>query len=95
MSNHPHPTSAQLRYIKALALQRGRTFEMPQTRSQASSLIDQLKRTPRNTITEQRVDLRAVQDAMQTQAGDAARIRDDELDGFGSKCQWSHLVHDE
>jgi len=88
MSNHPHPTTAQLKYIRALALQRGRTFTPPRTKSEASQLINELKRTPPNSITERREDLRAVRDAMHTRSGDAARIRDDELDGYGSTATW-------
>jgi hypothetical protein len=88
MSNHPHPTSAQLKYIRALALQRGRTFTPPRTKSEASQLINELKRTPPNSITERNEDLRAVRDAIQTQSGGATRIRDDEIAGHGSTATW-------
>lgn len=88
MSNHPHPTSAQLKYIRALALQRGRTFVMPATKAEASRLIDELKRTRPNTITERNVELRETRDAVHTRSGDAARIRDDELTGHGSTATW-------
>jgi hypothetical protein len=88
MSNHPHPTSAQLKYIRALALQRGRTFTPPRTKSEASQLINELKRTPTNSITEARMDVRAVRDAMQTQSGGAARVRPDETTGYGSTATW-------
>jgi len=88
MSNHPHPTSAQLKYIRALALQRGRTFTPPRTKSEASQLINELKRAPRNSSAERNEDLRAVRDAIQTQSGGATRIAGHELDGYGSTATW-------
>jgi hypothetical protein len=40
---------------------------------------------------DRRRELRAVQDDLAGGRGDAARVRDYEISGYGSECRWSHL----
>ena len=87
----PHkPTRAQLTYHKDLAAQRGQSFAYPATAAEASREIDRLrgvKRTPRADVARER---RQIADDMATCRGDGARVRDGEITGYGSNCQWSH-----
>jgi hypothetical protein len=96
MSNHsqatgrgdgPPPAAKQQRYLRTLAEQRGISFTPPRTRAEASRAIDELRRRRPNTRAEQRRDRRVVQDQLAT-AGDDARIRDREIDGYGSSATW-------
>jgi hypothetical protein len=74
-----------------LAVQRGVTFVVPTTRSEAERLIDELKRRAPEPIAERRREIRAVQDDLATGRGDAARVREQlEVTGYGSNCRWSH-----
>jgi hypothetical protein len=96
MSNHSQatgrgdglpPSAKQQRYLRTLAEQRGGSFTPPRTRAEASRAIDELRRRRPNTRAEQRRDRRVVQDQLAT-AGDDARIRDREIDGYGSSATW-------
>ena len=83
------PTPKQLKYLRALAQRTGQTFAYPRTMEAASDEIDRLtgvKATPR---TDRRRELREVQDDLATGRGDAARVRDDELSGYGSTATWA------
>jgi hypothetical protein len=92
----PAPTLRQQRYLRQLAMQRAITFVMPRTRSEASRLIEQLKRRAPDSAADRRREIRAVQDDMARHRGDDARVIEGlETTGYGSNCRWSHLVHDE
>jgi hypothetical protein len=99
--HHPQPagpsrTPRQQRYLRQLAMQRGVTFVPPRTGSEASRLIDQLKRRAPDSTADRRREIRAVQDDMARRRGDDARVIEGlETTGYGSNCRWSHLVHDE
>src|SRR3954465_4056543 len=82
------PTLRQQRYLRQLALARGVTFVPPRTGFEASRLIDQLKRRDADSSADRRRELRAVQDALAGARGDAARIRDDEISGYGASATW-------
>jgi hypothetical protein len=91
----PPPTARQQRYLRQLAMQRGISFVPPRTRSEASRLIDELKRLRPDSRADRRREIRAVQDDM-ARRGDAARVIEGiETTGYGSNCRWSHRVHDE
>src|SRR4051794_20186475 len=90
-SGGPPPTQRQLRYVRHLAFERGVTFTPPRTRAQASRLIDELKRRPVEPRSDRRREIRAVQDAMATGRGDAARVRPDEVTGYGSTATLSEV----
>jgi hypothetical protein len=95
-SHHPHtkqqagprPTPRQQRYLRQLALQRGVSFVPPRTRREASRLIDELKRRPPEPGADRRREERAVQDDLARGRGDAARVREDEITGYGSSATW-------
>ena len=77
-------------------MQRGISFIPPRTCFEASRLIDQLRRRRPDTVAERRREIRAVQDDIARNRGDAARVIEGvETTGYGSNCRWSHRVHDE
>ena len=83
------PTARQQRYLRSLAMQRGVSLTVPRTRAEASRLIDELRRRPVDSAADRRRDVRAVQDAIATGRGDAARIRENlEVTGYGSSATW-------
>jgi hypothetical protein len=85
----PPPTPRQQRYLRQLAMQRGVTFVTPRTRSEASRLIDQLKRRAPDSATDRRREIRAVQDDMARHRGDAAHVIEGlETTGYGSSATW-------
>ena len=85
----PAPTARQQRYLRQLAMQRGISFIPPRTCFEASRLIDQLKRRRPDTVAERRREIRAVQDDMARDRGDAARVIEGvETVGWGSSATW-------
>jgi hypothetical protein len=85
----PPPTARQQRYLRQLALQRGISFAPPQTRSEASRLIDQLRRRAPDPAGDRRREIRAVQDDMARRRGDAAQVIEGvETTGYGSSATW-------
>jgi hypothetical protein len=81
----PPPTGRQQRYLRQLAMQSGISFVPPRTCFEASRLIDQLKRRRPDTVAERRREIRAVQDDMARERGDAARVIEGvETVGWGS-----------
>src|SRR3954447_10848874 len=80
------PTARQQRYLRQLALARGVSFVPPRTSSEASRLIDQLKRRDADSSADRRRELRAVQDDLAGDRGEAARVRADEISGYGSSA---------
>jgi hypothetical protein len=84
----PPPTARQQRYLRQLAMQRGISFVPPRTRSEASRLIDELKRRRPDSRADRRREIRAVQDDM-ARRGDAARVIEGiETTGYGSSATW-------
>jgi hypothetical protein len=83
------PTPKQLNYLRALAQRTGQTFAYPRTMEAASDEIDRLKGVKATPRTDRRRELREVQDDLATGRGDAARVRDDELSGYGSSARWA------
>jgi len=70
-------------------MQRGISFVQPRTRFEASRLIDQLRRRRPDTVDDRRREIRAVQDDMASQRGDAARVVEGvETVGWGSSATW-------
>jgi hypothetical protein len=84
----PPPTTRQQRYLRQLAMQRGISFVPPRTRSEASRLIDELKRRRADSRADRRREIRAVQDDM-ARRGDAARVIEGvETTGYASSASW-------
>jgi GAF domain-containing protein len=91
--HHPQPTGPptprQQRYLRQLAIQRGISFTPPRTRSEASRLIDQLRRRRPDSVADRRREIRAVQDDMARHRGDSAQVIEGlETTGYGSSATW-------
>jgi hypothetical protein len=85
----PAPTLRQQRYLRQLSMQRGVTFVPPRTRSEASRVIEQLKRRAPDSPADRRREIRAVQDDMASHRGDDARVIEGlETTGYGSSATW-------
>src|SRR5688500_9160097 len=84
----PPPTARQQRYLRRLAPERGMSSVPPRTRSEASGAIDQLLGRAPDSRAARRRAIRAVQDGLGRGAGDAARVRQDEVSGYGSTATW-------
>ena len=85
----PAPTLRQQRYLRQLAVQRGVSFVPPRTCWEASRLIDQLKRRAPDSAADRRREIRAVQDDMARNRGDAARVvHGRDTIGYGSSATW-------
>jgi hypothetical protein len=85
----PPPTARQQRYLRQLAMQRGISFVPPRTCFEASRLIDQLKRRRPDPVAERRREIRAVQDNMARNRGDAAQVVEGrDTVGWGSSATW-------
>ena len=88
------PTAPQLRYLRSLAQRTGQTFTYPHTFAQASREIDRLKRARPSSYAELEIE-REIADAVALGERDAARVRADEIDGYGSSATWAHHRHHE
>jgi len=82
------PTPKQLTYLRRLAEATGTTFTPPTTTVEASREIDRLKRRPRQARGDVARERRAVSRGL-ADRGDAAAVRPDEVEGFGSTARWS------
>jgi hypothetical protein len=78
------PTPKQVTYLRDLALQTGTTFSVPQTRRQASSEIERLKRV---RATRGR-PLEAPRGSDQAEEPYATAVHPSEVSGFGSQATW-------
>jgi hypothetical protein len=84
------PTARQQRYLRQLALQRGVSFTVPNTRAQASRAIDTLKRRPSEPVADRRREIRGVQDDMARNRRDSAQVLEGvETTGYGSSATWT------
>ena len=88
------PTARQLRYLRSLAQRTGQTFTYPHTAAEASREIDRLKRARPSSLAELEIE-REIADAVAVGERDAARVRADEIDGYGSSATWAHHRHRE
>jgi hypothetical protein len=84
----PAPTARQQRYLRRLALERGVSFVPPRTRAEASRTIDRLLGRSSDSRADRWREIRAVQDDLARGAGDAARVRQEEVTGYGSTATW-------
>src|SRR4051812_37835153 len=82
------PTPPPQRHPRPLAIARGVTFVPPRSSFEASRLIDELKRREPDAPADRRRELRAVQDDLAGDRGEAARVRADEISGYGSSATW-------
>ena len=82
------PTARQQRYLRQLALERGVSFVPPRTSFEASRTIDELLGRSPDSRADRRREIRAVQDDLARGVGDAARVREEEVSGYGSTATW-------
>jgi hypothetical protein len=66
----------------------GTPMSVPRTCSEASRLIDELKRRAVEPRSDRRREIRAVQDDLARDRGDAVRVREFEISGYGSSATW-------
>jgi len=85
MPNNDKPSPKQQAYLRSLAQQTGTTFTPPNTRSEASREIDRLKALSGSPRHERHTDRQAVAQATR---GGATRVRDTEIEGYGSTATW-------
>jgi hypothetical protein len=82
------PTAKQQAYLRRLALARGISFTPPRTITEASRLIDELQRRRPDSTADQRRERKQVRVDLDNNSGGATRVRDAELDGYGSTATW-------
>jgi hypothetical protein len=87
-SSNP-PTPRQISYLRDLALGRGQTFAYPETFEEADREIKRLRKVKQTSRADRRREARAVSADMAGR-GDAARVRDRELGGYGASAHWRH-----
>lgn len=85
-SSNP-PTTRQISYLRDLALGRGQTFAYPSSFEEADREIKRLLKVKRTNRSDRRREARAISADM-ARGGDAARVRDHEMGGYGSSATW-------
>jgi len=88
MSSKP-PTARQLAYLRTLAERAGQTFVSPATSREASIEIRKLKSAKPDSRLERRIERNEVADAIAAGSADDAKVRNHEVEGFGSTATWS------
>jgi hypothetical protein len=83
------PTPKQLNYLRSLAQRTGQTFSWPKTIAEASAEIRRLEAVKKTPIADRRRERREIQDDMAARRGGAARVRDSEVEGYGSTARWA------
>jgi hypothetical protein len=88
-SSRKSPSPKQLAALRRLAMQRGQSFVYPRTSGQASAEMRRLLRMEPQDSLERRLDDEGVSDDMATRRGDAAQVRLEEIEGYGSSATWA------
>jgi hypothetical protein len=91
-NSQPHlngPTRPQLKLLRELAAETGGTFVWPASAAAARKQIEDLKGRKKTSRVDRRLETRQVRRDMATGRGDAARVRDEELAGYGSTARWA------
>lgn len=87
-AQHPNKPSAKfLRTLREMAEERGVTFEPPATTAEARRQFEILKAIPREDRGERRRELAAIRRELASGTC-GARVRPEELGGFGSDARW-------
>ena len=81
------PTKPQLRELRRLAERTGQSFAYPATRSEASKELQRLAKAAKSTAAERAIDRREIVREDHPLLS-AARICDDEIEGYGSSARW-------
>jgi hypothetical protein len=94
--HHPSPDGPkpkQLRYLRALATNRGQTFTYPRTKAQASAEIGRLEAVPSQDWRDHAVEREQL--ASTRVPRDDARVRAGEITGYGANARWTHTTDHE
>ena len=84
------PTKPQLKLLRELADERGESFVMPRTSTQAKGEIERLLKRKPMRHSDRRRDERFISDRMAAGRGDAAAVDHDyETRGWGSSARWA------
>ncbi|MES1193671.1 MAG: hypothetical protein ABUM26_05050 [Solirubrobacterales bacterium] len=70
-------------------MERGVSFTPPKTFAEADATIKSLRRRKPNTAADRRREIKTVRGDMMNNRGGAARVRDDEVQGYGSSATWT------
>ena len=82
------PRPEQLRELRRVADSRGETFAWPQTSAEADAELERLGARAQSSIAERAIERRAVDREMAVRGGEA-RVRDNEIVGYGSSAHWA------
>ena len=85
MPSNDKPSAKQQAYLRSLAQKTGTSFTPPKTRFEASREIDRLKALSSSPRHERQADREAVEQAPR---GGDTRVRDTEVEGYGSNATW-------
>ncbi len=90
-NSHPHnkPSPGQLRLLRILAEETGSSFSYPATFDAADREIKRMKKLKKTSRSDRRREMRELRTEMAERRGDSARVRSDELAGYGSSASWS------
>lgn len=83
------PTRPQLKLLRELAEETGGTFVWPTSAAAASRQIEDLKGRRNTGRADRRRETLEVRRDMARGRGDAARVSDRELTGYGSTARWA------
>ena len=81
------PTKPQLRELRRLADRTGQSFAYPATRAEASKQLQRLAKAAKSTAAERAIDRREIVREDHPLLN-AARVYDDEIEGYGSSARW-------
>jgi len=81
------PTKPQLRELRRLAERTGQSFAYPATRAEASKELQRLAKAEKSTAAERALDRQEIVPDDHPMLS-AARIYNDEIEGYGSSARW-------
>lgn len=82
------PRSEQLRELRREADARGMTFAWPRTSAEADAELARLRGEEESSFAEKAIERRGVGRDMAERGGEA-RVRDEEIVGYGSSAHWA------
>jgi hypothetical protein len=85
---HAKPSRKQLQFHRDLVEQTGAGFPPPKTKDQARRQIRTMLALPRDRRADRLRERHAIRADFEDLSGDAARVRDEELSGYGSTASW-------
>ncbi len=81
------PRAEQMGELRRLASARGMSFAWPQTSAEADAELERLRGREPSSFAERAIERRAVGREMAARGG-AAKVRDSEIEGYGSSAHW-------